>query len=73
MSKHQKHLSFLNLSKEASFTFTALRTFTLLDLFKDSAEIVLTQQFVKDHRDVLQTVLFELEVQDKYKKWRYYC
>lgn len=37
MSKHQKHLSFLNLATETSFTFTALRTTTLLDLFKDSA------------------------------------
>jgi hypothetical protein len=61
--------SFLS-GKDDRYHFTRMCSYPLLDLFKNSAEMVLTQRFVKEHRDSLQTVMFEFEVTIRNKKWR---
>ena len=70
MKNYNKHLSFLT-NTGTHYTFKQVRHFQLIDLFKESAEMVLTQHFIKDHREALSTIMFEYEVSDQYKKWKY--
>jgi hypothetical protein len=52
MKNYNKHLSFLNTS-ERHFKFTKIGSYPFLELFKNSIEMVLTQQFIKAHREQL--------------------